>query len=269
MTRVRVDSVADRYTQIRIRIEAACGRSDRDPSSVTLVGASKVQPVARLQAAWDAGLHIFGENRVQEARDKQPHLPAAAEWHMLGPLQSNKARLAVSLFNVFHAVDRLKIARILDREARRLERTVAAFLEINLGGETTKHGFTPADLPDLVKPLSELEHLRIVGLMAIPPQEKDDQRARSWFRGLRELRDDLGQRFPEGSFPGWLSMGMSHDFEAAIEEGAYAREGRHRSIRSPPLAWLDREEKRCAPGGRKHRSRDSAAASTGRPAGGW
>jgi len=214
------DDVTERLTEIRSRITAACRRSDRDPSSVTLVGASKVQPVARLQAAWDAGLRVFGENRVQEARDKQPRLPAAAEWHLIGPLQSNKARLAVSLFTVFHAVDRLKIGRVLDREATRQDRPPAVFLEVNLGAETTKHGFAPDALPDAAVEFAGLEHLRLVGLMAIPPQEDDEDRARTWFRRLRELRDELRRRLPGDSFPGWLSMGMSHDFEIAIEEGA-------------------------------------------------
>lgn len=215
-----IDTVADRLAGIRSRIGAACERSGRSTSSVTLVGASKVQPVARLQAAWDAGLLVFGENRVQEARDKQPHLPAAAEWHLLGPLQSNKARLAVSLFSVLHAVDRIKIARVLDREAGRQGRPLAAFLEVNLGGEATKHGFTPGDLSGLATELGEFEHLQLVGLMAIPPQEDDDERARAWFRQLRDIRDDLRQRLPDDRFHGGLSMGMSHDFEIAIEEGA-------------------------------------------------
>lgn len=201
-------------------MEAACRRAGREPGSVTLVGASKTQPLPVLAAAFAAGLRVFGENRVQEALAKAPQLPSAIEWHLIGPLQSNKVRAALGLFRTVHSVDRLKIAEALDQEAGARGLAVAGFLEINVGGESSKHGFPPEGLAAAVRPLTRLEHLRIVGLMAIPPQGDTLEGSRRWFRRLRELRDELAGRPEWAGFPGWLSMGMSDDFEVAIEEGA-------------------------------------------------
>ncbi len=187
---------------------------------MTLVGASKRQPPESLLEAHRAGLSVFGENRVQEAKAKIDLLPPEVEWHLIGPLQSNKARLAVRLFTLIHSVDRLKIARVLDREAQRLGRPLSCLLEINLGGEESKHGFAVADLAATVAPLAELESLKVQGLMAIPPYDDQPEASRTWFQQLRRLRDELAQRSEWSEFPGWLSMGMSGDFEVAIEEGA-------------------------------------------------
>ncbi len=187
---------------------------------MTLVGASKRQPVEKLLAAHQAGLSVFGENRVQEAKSKIDLLPKDVQWHLIGPLQSNKARLAAQLFDVIHSVDRLKIARVLDREAKRLGRRIPCLLEINLGGEGSKHGFSADGLAATVTPLAELESLSIQGLMAIPPYGADPEASRAWFRQLRGLRDELAERNEWSDFSGWLSMGMSGDFEVAIEEGA-------------------------------------------------
>jgi len=213
-------TVAAALAAVRERIARACSRAGRRPEDVTLVGIGKGQPVDKLREAWQAGLRVFGENRVQEARDKAPQMPAEVEWHLVGPLQTNKARLAVQIFRVFHAIDREKLARALDAEARARGERLPVFLEINLGGEASKHGFAPGELAAQARPLAGLTGLRVVGLMAIPPQGADPEAARPWFRRLRELRDELG-RLPEWSgWPGCLSMGMSGDFEVAIEEGS-------------------------------------------------
>jgi len=215
--------IADRYRQIHRRIQEACLRSGRRPEEIVLVGASKTQPAAALAEAWRAGLRVFGENRVQEAVAKSrdlPFPPYDIEWHLLGPLQSNKVKPALDLFRAVHSVDRPRIAEALDKEAGRRGLRISGFLEVNLGGEESKHGFPPGGLADAARPLASLEHLKIVGLMAIPPQEDDPEASRPWFRRLRELRDDLGGRPEWSGFPGWLSMGMSHDFEVAVEEGA-------------------------------------------------
>lgn len=212
--------LAARFEDILQRIELACKRAGRDPGEISIVGASKSQPVERLAWAWEAGLRIFGENRVQEALAKQPELPSGIDWHLIGPLQSNKARKAAEIFSTVHSIDRLKIARALDREARRLDRRLRCFVEVNLAAEESKHGFAPDDLATRVEPLIEFDALEIVGLMAIPPLETDSDRARTWFRQLRELRDGLTSTDRWGSWPGYLSMGMSQDFELAIEEGA-------------------------------------------------
>jgi len=212
--------VAQRLAAVQARIAAAAARTGRDPAGVRLVGASKEQPAAALAEAFAAGLARFGENRVQEAQAKAPLLPAGVEWHLLGPLQSNKVRPALRLFSVFHAVDRPRIALALDAEARAQGRLATALLEVNLGGEASKHGFDPAGLADAAAPLAELSTLRIVGLMSIPPPGPDAEAARPWFRRLARLRDELDAR------PEWsgrlveLSMGMSDDFEVAVEEGA-------------------------------------------------
>jgi PLP dependent protein len=218
------DSIPERFARIQARIAEACRRAGRPAGSVILVGASKTQPVAALAAAWEAGLRVFGENRVQEAVAKSGELPPeiapGIEWHLIGPLQSNKVRPAVELFRAIHSVDRPRIAEALDREAAARGRTLDGFLEINLGGEESKHGFSPDGLAEAVRPLAGLAHLRIAGLMAIPPQGDDPEGSRPWFRQLRALRDDLAARPEWSAFPGWLSMGMSDDFEVAIEEGA-------------------------------------------------
>jgi pyridoxal phosphate enzyme (YggS family) len=215
--------VTEHYLQITRRIEEACRRSGRRPAEVVLVGVSKTQPAAVLAAAWRAGLRVFGENRVQEALGKSRELPSPpfdAEWHLIGPLQSNKVKPALDLFRAVHSVDRVRIAEALDQEAGRRGLRLPGFLEVNLGGEESKHGFSADGLAEAVRPLADLEHLKISGLMAIPPQTDDPEGSRPWFRRLRELRGELASRPEWSGFPGWLSMGMSLDFEVAIEEGA-------------------------------------------------
>lgn len=217
------EGVPERLASIESRIAAACLRAHRDPVEVTLLGAAKRQSDERLVAACRAGLRNFGENIVQEAEahrrllaDVEPtrRLTGHLTWHLIGPLQSNKVRKAVEIFDCVHSIDRLKIARRLDLEARKANRKLTGFLEVNLGAEPTKHGFAPEELPLIMAEVTSLDHLSITGLMAIPPVSNTDADARGWFRRLRELRDHFFQD------SGSLSMGMSADFEIAIEEGA-------------------------------------------------
>lgn len=217
--------LSSRLSEIRDRIAAACARSGRSPGDVTLVGVSKTHPAALVQAAWRAGLRVFGENRVQEAlaKSKETDLPPPPEgpaWHLIGPLQSNKVRPALDLFRTIHSIDRPKIAEAVDREAAARGLRIDGFLEVNVGEEESKHGFPAGRLIENAAPLAALSHLRIVGLMAIPPFEEYPEEARRWFVGLRELRDRLAACPEWAGFPGLLSMGMSHDYEIAIEEGA-------------------------------------------------
>jgi pyridoxal phosphate enzyme (YggS family) len=217
---IEVLPVAKRLLALRSRIDEACRRANRQPHEVRLVGASKRQPTERLLAAYKGGLRVFGENQVQEALAHSAALPADVDWQLIGPLQSNKARKAATLFSSVHSIDRPKIARVLDRQAAEENKVLDGFLEINLGNEETKHGFSPDDLPEGVAALAGLEHLRIVGLMAIPPFAGDKEESRRWFRQLRQLRDELFSSERWESRPGYLSMGMSGDFDVAVEEGA-------------------------------------------------
>lgn len=212
-------TVGERLARIRERIASACARAGRKPEEVTLIGASKQQPLEALAAAYAGGLRNFGENRVQEGQRKAPDLPADVVWHLIGPLQSNKARAAARLFRAVHSVDRVKVARALSDERQGLE-PLAVFLEINLGGETTKHGFPPAEALAAAREVAALQGLRLVGLMAIPPEEEDPERMRPWFRALAALRNQVAAAPELQDFPGYLSMGMSGDFEIAVEEGA-------------------------------------------------
>ena len=237
-------TVAARYQEIVHRIADAAHRSGREPEEVTLVGASKSQPVERLVEAVEAGLRIFGENRVQEGEahraaveealgeERLAALSPRLQWHLIGPLQSNKAKRAAATFEAFHALARLKIGRHLDRHlgnmlqagqvsAEDLPRP--AWIEVNVGGEASKHGFAPDGLAETVRPLADLTHLRPVGIMVIPPFESEggsEAETRRWFRRARELRDELAARPEWDGFPGLLSMGMSDDFDVAIRAGA-------------------------------------------------
>ncbi|REJ81546.1 MAG: YggS family pyridoxal phosphate-dependent enzyme [Acidobacteria bacterium] len=214
-------TVAASLRAIRERIAAACVRSAREYANVVLIGASKRQPLETLAAAHRAGLCVFGENHVQEAEEKSSRLPTSIDWHLIGPLQSNKARRAVALFAAVHSVDRLKIARKLDREADRAGRRLDVFVQFNLGDEESKSGFAPHEIDACLEILG-YQALRVRGLMTIPPPTPTPEGARPWLRQLRELRDRVAQRSEDGGleFGGALSMGMSSDFEIAIEEGA-------------------------------------------------
>ena len=212
--------MSERVSEVRSRIDAAARRAGRDPASVILVGASKGQPPERIGAAWEAGVHVFGESRVQEALAKMPLLPAAIEWHFIGPLQTNKARAAATAFAAFHSVDRPRLAQVLHHQAVRLGRVLPCFFEVNIAGEPTKHGFAANDLLAELPGLIRLDGLEWVGLMSLPPVEVDVTAARRWFRALAELRDRVAAAAGDSTFRGWLSMGMSDDFEVAIEEGA-------------------------------------------------
>jgi pyridoxal phosphate enzyme (YggS family) len=213
-------AVADRAAAIRARIEAAAARAGRDPRAVTLVGASKLQPPELVAAAHAAGVLVFGESRVQEALGKIPLLPRSIEWHFIGPLQTNKARAAVTTFAAIHSVDRLRLAITLDQEASRAGRTLPCFLEVNIAAEATKHGFAPPELPAALPRLAALEALEVRGLMSVPPAGAAPEDSRRWFRALAELRDTVAAAGVLESFRGDLSIGMSDDFEVAVEEGA-------------------------------------------------
>jgi pyridoxal phosphate enzyme (YggS family) len=209
---VGVIDVAANLARVRERIGAAAARAGRDPGEILLVGVAKAVDLERIRQALAAGLPALGENRVQEAREKVAALGRPVPWHMVGHLQTNKAREAVALFDLIHSLDRLDLARELDRRARAAGQPVQVLLQVNLAGEPTKGGFAPSEVKGALEALAGLPGLRARGLMTIPPPGGEPGASRPWFRRLRELRDEAGLEH--------LSMGMSDDFEVAVEEGA-------------------------------------------------
>ncbi len=210
--------VADNLKEIRERMLAACGRVGRDPSSVELVAVSKTFPAEAVREAIDAGQTVFGESRQQEAEPKLAMLPENLCWHFIGRVQRNKVRKILPLFDVVHAVDSLRLASHLDTVAGDLGLFPKIFLQVNIGGEESKGGYEVESLRQELAALLDLKRIEIQGLMCIPPAGDDAESARPWFVKMRELRDELEDEF-QVSLPG-LSMGMSGDFEVAIEEGA-------------------------------------------------
>ncbi len=211
------ESIQDRLLRVQKRIRVVAERTGRDATSVTLVAVSKMIPVEVIRQALTAGVTTLGENRVQEARDKIAALPGQATWHLVGHLQTNKAKIAVQLFEMIHSLDSLKLAEALDRSGEQAGRTVRCLMEVNLGGEESKGGTTEEGVRPLLEAAQRLTHLRVDGLMTIPPFLPDPEQVRPFFRRLRNLREKLAG---EGFRLAELSMGMTHDFEVAIEEGA-------------------------------------------------
>jgi hypothetical protein len=217
-------SIAENLARVRERIDATVRRSGRRSENIAVMAVSKTFPVERIREAYDAGLRLFGENRVQEFAGKADSLPDLhnAEWHLIGHLQTNKAAKAVELFVAVDSVDSLRLAQKLDASAQQLGKKLKILIEINVGGEAVKNGVAPdsRDLEDILLAAQELEHLEFQGLMTIPPFTDDPLQARPFFRKLRELRDQIAaRRLPTVDMTA-LSMGMSHDFEVAIEEGS-------------------------------------------------
>ena len=213
-----MDQIAANLETVRGQIASAAQRAGRDPSAVRLVAVSKTHPADAVAAAVAVGQSVFGESRVQEARDKIPACPPGLDWHFIGHLQKNKVRQALPLFSFFHSIDSTALAQAMDRIAVEMGKPVDGLLEVNVSGEETKHGFTPDELRKQFTALTKLPHLRIRGLMTMAPYSENPENARPYFRALRELRDELqsahNHPLPE------LSIGMSGDFVPAIEEGA-------------------------------------------------
>ena len=216
------NDLKSRLGSVRDSIVDAAQSAGRDPAEITLIAVSKTHPIDSIKEARIAGQVDFGENRVQEAEGKIPKLAGAgARWHLIGHLQSNKARKAVQLFDVIQSVDSVDIAVRLDRVCDELNRSSLDLLvQVDLGGEDSKTGIDVDELPSVIDTIHNSRHLKLVGLMTLPPYFEDPEDTRPYFRRLRELRDELNR---DGAFrdaSGQLSMGMSHDFKVAISEGA-------------------------------------------------
>lgn len=212
-------AVRGNLERVRDRMARAAERAGRRADDVTLVAVSKTFPAAAIRAAYAAGVRHFGENRVQEWEGKRAAVEDLdATWHLVGHLQSNKARRAAYLFNRIDSVDDLALAKRLDAAAAAEGKLMPTLIEVHLGGEETKSGVGESELPALAESVAPFAHLDLVGLMTVPPLLEDVEKVRPYFRRLRELRDEVSARL--GRKLTVLSMGMSHDFEVAIEEGA-------------------------------------------------
>lgn len=215
---VNGDSFADRLARVEERIERACAQAGRSRDDVTLLAVSKGHGPDRIREAAEAGVLYLGESKVQEARAKIPDAPSQLHWHLIGHLQTNKVKYAVHLFEAVHSVDSLKLLEALNQGAEAAGRTLQVYLEVNVSGELSKFGLTPEAVPPVLEAASHFFSVDIVGLMTIPPFTEDPEGARPHFQRLVSLRDQW--RAAYGVPLDELSMGMSHDLEVAIDEGA-------------------------------------------------
>lgn len=212
--------VAANYRKVLDSIADATAKSRRAAGQVKLLAATKSQSIELIRAAVDAGITLIGENYVREAAGKKPRIDEAIEWHMIGHLQRNKVKAAVDLFDVFESLDNLPLARELDKEGQKRNKVIRVFVEVNLGGEESKTGVNESEAASLVQQVASLSHLRVEGFMSVPPYREDPEEVRPYFRKLRLLREKLGEIRSPCLELRELSMGMSHDYKVAIEEGA-------------------------------------------------
>jgi pyridoxal phosphate enzyme (YggS family) len=212
-------TIETNLARVREQLDAACHRANRPESEVALMAVTKVHPVEFLLEAYAAGQRLFGENRVQEFAAKSPALThlTDAEYHLIGPLQSNKSARAAELFHSIDTVDSMKLAQRLNTATAALHKNLPIYIEVKLSHEESKHGIAPEDLPALLDAISPLENVRAIGLMTVPPWSEDPETARPYFRTLRRLRDQQQKVHPALT---QLSTGMSGDFAVAIEEGS-------------------------------------------------
>lgn len=205
---------------VRSRINAACERAGRDPGEVTLIAVSKTKPVSQLLEAYDAGAREFGENKVQELTDKQPKLPGDIRWHMIGHLQRNKVKYLVGRTALIHSVDSLRLAEEISREAVKQGVTVEILIEVNVAGEESKFGVAPEDAAALTAEIAKLPGISVQGLMTIAPFTEVSESNRPFFRKLKQLSVDITAKNIDNVSMNVLSMGMTGDYEIAVEEGA-------------------------------------------------
>lgn len=211
-------TILENLKQVRLRIEKACERADRSPHLVQLLAVTKTVPIERIREALQAGITHLGENYIQEAQPKIEALPQGI-WHFIGHLQRNKAKAALRLFSMIETLDSLALAAELNRLCLQDEKTLEVLVQINEAGEASKSGLAPEEALRLIEASASWPALRLRGLMTLPPYDPDPERSRPWFRSLARRQKEWQSRFPQIALD-HLSMGMSHDFEVAIEEGA-------------------------------------------------
>lgn len=210
----------ENLAQVEQRIQNACARSGRDRSEVTLIAVSKTKPVEMLAEIYDAGTRDFGENKVQELVDKYELLPPDIHWHMIGHLQRNKVKYIIDKACIIHSIDSVRLAETIEKEAAKKELIVEALIEVNVAKEDSKYGVMPEELLSFVENVSIFPHIRIKGLMTIAPYVDNPEENRVHFARLRKLSVDIASKNIDNITMGILSMGMTNDFEVAIEEGA-------------------------------------------------
>ncbi len=210
----------DNLYEVEERIQEACRRAGRDRSEVTLVAVSKTKPAEMLREAYDLGVRVFGENKVQEIREKYEVLPKDIEWHMIGHLQTNKVKYIVDKVRLIHSVDSFKLAEVIEKEAEKHGRTVDVLLEVNVAEEASKFGLKPSDVLPMAEKISQLPHVNLRGLMTIAPFVENPEKNRAIFANLHELYVDIKEKNIDNGTVSILSMGMTNDYEVAIEEGA-------------------------------------------------
>lgn len=206
--------------EVEERIQEACRRAGRDRSEVTLVAVSKTKPVGILQEAYDLGVRVFGENKVQEIREKYEVLPKDIEWHMIGHLQTNKVKYIVDKVRLIHSVDSLRLAEVIEKEAEKHNRTVDILLEVNVAEEESKFGLKMPEVIPMAEKVAHLPHIRLRGLMTIAPFVENPEKNRAIFANLHDLYVDIKEKNIDNGTVSILSMGMTNDYEVAVEEGA-------------------------------------------------
>ena len=211
--------IAENIKIIRENIRKVAEKIGKDPKDIIIVAATKTVEPERIEKAIECGIEIIGENRVQEARKKWEVLKNKVKWHMIGHLQTNKVKQALEIFELIHSVDSLKLAKEIQKRAEKMGKIQDILIQVNVSGEKTKFGISEDELIPLVKEVSKFENIRILGLMTIPPYSENPEDSRPYFRRLRELKEELSEKFSNIDFK-YLSMGMTNDYLVAIEEGA-------------------------------------------------
>lgn len=212
--------IAENLDEVRNRIDQACERAGRDPKEVTLIAVSKTKPLAMLEEAYAHGARDFGENWVQEIQEKVPLLPEDIHWHMIGHLQRNKVKYIIDKVSLIHSVDSIRLAEEIEKQAEKHDVDMDILIEVNMAEEETKFGLKKDEVIQMVKECAKLPHIHIKGLMTIAPFVENPEDNRQYFRAIRELSVDISRENIDNVSMGILSMGMTGDFEVAVEEGA-------------------------------------------------
>ena len=210
----------ENLAQVEENIQRACERAGRDRKEVTLIAVSKTKPVEMLREIYDAGIRVFGENKVQELVDKYEVLPEDIKWQMIGHLQRNKVKYIIDRVDLIHSVDSIRLAETIDKEAEKKGITAKILIEVNVAKEDTKFGLMPEEVDDFIEQLANYKHIQVQGLMTIAPFVSDPEENRPIFARLRELSVDIGKKNVDNINMSVLSMGMTNDYQVAIEEGA-------------------------------------------------